>query len=338
MIAFSIFSNEYLFGNIILEEIPHPEGFLGTTLSFLSFLCHYIGSASFFAIVLPILYLCFDRKLGIKLGVGLLLSGVVNGFSKYLFENPRPTHLSENIMLLKSHADEAAFGFPSGHSHISILVWGIVFLRFKNVYIRLLSLFFIIFTPFSRMYIGVHYPGDVIGGFIMGFVTLVFIELLFHRKPNFPELPFTNTQDKSKILRSISLLIMAITFSILFFQNNASTRAHISSFSQAVSSSASMGGFLVGILLLKYAFKTNYFDWSYASSVTDFSLRFLILVPGIVLLYFGAGILGKTLFSNSDNYAYVYRYFRYFFLNLYIVLLAPYILKNIRNGIYLKGE
>ncbi|MCB1189439.1 MAG: phosphatase PAP2 family protein [Leptospiraceae bacterium] len=331
MDAYSVFSDNYLFGNGLLEKIPHPEGFLGGVFNILSFICHFMGGATFFAIFLPFLYLCFDRTLALKIGIGLLFSGFANGITKYFCENPRPSDLPLKIMKLQSHANETAFGFPSGHSHVSILVWGIFFLRFKNLYIRLVSVFFILFTPFSRMYIGVHYLGDVIGGFIMGLFTLVLLEFLFRKSPDFPDLSKIKENFRKKAIRSISLLIVALTIGVLFLQKKFMTEAHISSFSQAVSSSGSLGGFLVGILVLKYGFKHNYFDWSTVENVKEFAIRSLVLIPGILIFYFAMGYIGKILLSEQGDYTYLYRYSRYFLLNLYIVLLAPLIFKKLKK-------
>jgi membrane-associated phospholipid phosphatase len=107
--------------------------------------------------------------------------------AKYLFESARPIDLSDAILAVQSDLiKETSFGFPSGHSHVSILVWGILFLEFKNKFFRAFALVFIIlFTPFSRMYAGVHYPGDVLGGFTMGLTSLLLIEFLFFTNSKF---------------------------------------------------------------------------------------------------------------------------------------------------------
>ena len=124
-----LFENGYLFGNLLLETIPRPTGTLGEILRYLSTLCHFMGGANFFVFLLPFIYFCYSKNLGVKLGIALLSTAFFNGLAKYLFESVRPFDLSDAILAVQSDLiKEESFGFPSGHSHVSILVLTIQYL------------------------------------------------------------------------------------------------------------------------------------------------------------------------------------------------------------------
>ena len=326
-----LFENGYLFGNLFLEAIPHPTGTLGDILRWLSTLCHFMGGANFWVFLLPFVYFCYNKNFGVKLGVALLSTAFFNGLAKYFFESVRPIDLSDTILAVQSDLiKEISFGFPSGHSHVSILVWGILFLEFKNKFFRAFAVFIILFTPFSRMYAGVHYPGDVLGGFTMGLTSLLLIEFLFFKIPNFPYLHLEE-ESKAKVTRSISLGIIAITLASTLL-SKGTTHPQISSLEQVLIGTGSIAGFFVGLLYLTIFFPKAA-EWETVSSAKDLFTRAGFLLPGILLFYIGLGLVGKA-YHIEDS---LFRYFRYFVTNLYIVLLAPlgwyyFIRKNEANS------
>lgn len=312
------FQNEYLFGNVLLEAIPHPENFLGTILNIMTLVCHYMGGITFFVFSLPIVYLFYSRKFGSLLAYALFSTGIVNGLLKFFFESPRPTGLSEKFIEISSLVQEHSFGLPSGHSHVSILIWGLVFLEFKNLFLRIIASFFILLTPISRMYAGVHYPGDVIFGFLCGLVFLI----LFERyKIFFQDFPNLSKQDGVYLkIRSISLLTILLTLSPILLETSSNlSDAHLSSLSQVISASASLGGFIVANLLIKARF-------SHVSERVGLDAPFLVgalLVVSVLIFYFGLGSLSKKLLQDHS----LLRYLRYFVLIFIITYLIPYIVQ-----------
>jgi membrane-associated phospholipid phosphatase len=307
------FQNQYLFGNIILEMIPHPNGFLGNLLNILTIICHYLAGISTFVLLIPIIYFFYNRKLGIKLAIAVLSTGIINGLQKFQFSSPRPIGLSAQYYEIQNQIKELSFGFPSGHAHISILVWGLFYIQFKNIYIRILSLFFIIFTPFSRMYAGVHFLGDVLGGFIIGLISLFFLEWFFAKYPNFPNV--NEWKNASGAVHSSILAIIAFTLSFLLLEQDAISTAHKHSLIQIVSASGALAGLWFGIT--RWRLKFSNYD---LEDIKFFPTIFLLFIT-ISLFYIGMGRVSEHFFKDS----FLFRYVRYFLLNFIIIYTVPYL-------------
>ena len=109
-----------------------------------------------------------------------LFGVIVNNIIKFIVRRPRPT----NTMMFSS---ESSYSFPSGHSMMSMIFYGLIiyyvckFIKNKKLKILLVGLLssIIFFIGFSRIYLGVHYVTDVLGGFFFGIIYLViFIKIL----------------------------------------------------------------------------------------------------------------------------------------------------------------
>lgn len=114
----------------------------------------------------------------------LVLHGILIKLIKLVYDRSRPS--------LSHLVEEGGYSFPSGHSMATAIVVGsliiIVQQRIQNQHIKRLVqgllLLFILTIMASRVYLGVHYPTDVIGGALMGFAILS-IEFPFYDKLRF---------------------------------------------------------------------------------------------------------------------------------------------------------
>jgi hypothetical protein len=106
--------------------------------------------------------------MGIKLSVLTIFSTWVNDFLKMMFHAPRPYDFDSSV----GRASESSSGFPSGHAQ-SVFVFCLGFSSWRkksSVYIA--AIIFILVMSFTRLYLGVHFPTDIFGGWIAGFVVL----------------------------------------------------------------------------------------------------------------------------------------------------------------------
>lgn len=126
-----------------------------------------LGDAGIFWIILTIALLCFKRtrRAGVAMAVALLVGlGVTNLAIKPLVARIRPYIVDPSIVLLIP--PETEFSFPSGHTSTSFECAFVLFAYNRKAGIAAIVLAAII--GFSRLYLMVHYPTDVLAGVIFG--------------------------------------------------------------------------------------------------------------------------------------------------------------------------
>ena len=114
-----------------------------------------------------------NKKIGYSISINLIIITLLNLILKNIVQRPRP----EGYRLI----DETGYSFPSGHSMVSTAFYGlIIYIIWKNVKNKtikytsctLLSIL-VILIGISRIYLGVHYASDVLGGFLISIAYLI---------------------------------------------------------------------------------------------------------------------------------------------------------------------
>jgi len=132
-------------------------------------------SSAYALIVLSIILLAIikNKKIPLLISINLICAFITNQIAKSIFTRPRP--LGINLI------EESGFSYPSGHAMVSMSYFGfIAYLLYKKQpnkitkIILITTLFLTIITiGFSRIYLGVHYLSDVIGGFLLSTIYLI---------------------------------------------------------------------------------------------------------------------------------------------------------------------
>jgi membrane-associated phospholipid phosphatase len=129
----------------------------------------FLGSEEFYLLLLPLVYWCIDRALGARLIVLLLFSAVVNTVVKLVAAQPRPFMYDSRV---KAIATESTYGFPSAHAQNATAVWGLLGRTVRRRWFWGAIGALVAGIGVSRVYLGVHFPTDVLGGLALGVVAL----------------------------------------------------------------------------------------------------------------------------------------------------------------------
>ncbi len=181
----SLLKDTFWFGEEILNQM---HLFIGTWFDWFMIAITRLGNEMFYILFLPVAFWIYDKSITLKVGIVFLLSATINDMFKEMYQNPRPdpANLLEGIKQLNiKYKPVDSPGFPSGHTQGSVSFWGPIAYYVRNRWVMVFSLLMIILIPYSRIYLGVHYLGDVAGGYVLGACSLLLfisaIQLLHER-------------------------------------------------------------------------------------------------------------------------------------------------------------
>jgi len=131
----------------------------------------FCGEELFFLLFLPLIYWCLDRRNGAWLTVTFLVSAYINALAKTLAGQPRPADYSDSVWAFSDVGGSG--GFPSGHTQHSVVVWGFLAARWRKAWVWGVAIAAMLLIPLSRIYLGVHFPHDLAGGYLIGGLLLL---------------------------------------------------------------------------------------------------------------------------------------------------------------------
>lgn len=133
-----------------------------------------LGSQDVYIAMIVVIYLAFSARVGQRLGIGLLLSFYINQQAKAFFDTVRPFVL-EPSLLRSEAAGETALGaaFPSGHAQGATTFWLLAAYYAKRRWFWGVASALVLVIALSRIYLGVHFPVDIVGGVLLGIAVLL---------------------------------------------------------------------------------------------------------------------------------------------------------------------
>ena len=259
----------------------------------------FLGEPEFHLLLLPLLFWCVDLRLGARVGVFLLLSSYLNLGLKALVHQPRPFDLDPGLQLTSAEG----YGLPSGHAQLAVVAWGAMAAWTRKGWFWGVAISLMALIGLSRIYLGVHFPADVLAGWAVGGLSLaVYLAVL----------PGVERWLAGLELRWQLLLALGMP-AFLFLIHPAKNTA---------TAMGTLAGAGLG-LVLAY----RYVHFSAHGSLWQRVLRFLIGGVVVVLLYGGL----KVVFPGEGSSLYlVFRFLGFGIIGLWATLGAPWLFRRLR--------
>jgi membrane-associated phospholipid phosphatase len=245
---------------------------------------------NFYLFVFPLLYWCLDKRLGARLAY-LFFFGYdfSNSFLKDLLHTPRPSDPRLEVLVT-----ENSFAFPSGHAQGSTIFWGYLASWARRTWFWLAAGALILLISFSRLYLGIHYPQDVVGGLLIGLLVLaLFIWLEPKVSPIVARWPWLQ-----------QMAVGALLPVLIFFLARSDT-------------SARALGLLCGAGIA-LPLEAQTVGFSVSGSIWQRLARFLVGFVVVLIFYLGL----SALLPRTD----IMRFIRYAIVGIAMIWLAPWMI------------
>ena len=121
-----------------------------------------------------------DEKRGLRFGILMILSVWINLFMKDFLQQPRPFNLDPSLGMIAV----SGYGAPSGHAQLAAIFWILMAVWLKKVWpkrrtaIWAAAISVILLVGFSRLYLGVHFPTDLLAGWMLAGIILFIVFML----------------------------------------------------------------------------------------------------------------------------------------------------------------
>jgi membrane-associated phospholipid phosphatase len=260
-----------------------------------------LGEDYVFTALIGITYWCINKEVAIITFYVLISSGYLHYFLKMALRMERPPSFYRII-----GKEELSYGFPSGHTQNVATFWSWAWLKIRKNWFAIISIIIIFFVGLSRIYLGVHYLGDVIGGAIIGILFSIFSFKLSQVK-------IKKIKDPYSLLLKITpiLAIFLFFFSLLIFPDIKRDDPSVQL--------GSLFGLPIGIMLEK-----RYINFSTNVNLKRKILR-AIIGFGLVM------ILMVTLSPLLPSKIVYLRFTRYAIISLTAAFIVPLIFKIIEK-------
>lgn len=271
----------------------------------------YFGQEVIIIAVICLLYWCVNKRFAYLLGFTYFSAGLLIQTLKITFRIPRPWVLEPGFQAVESAVSGATgYSFPSGHTMGGTCLFAPIALQTKKYYVKLLCIAAFLLIGFSRLYLGVHTPKDVLTA--MG-LSLI-ISYAFYKMQH------VVLDTDRHLLKITVVLILIALFAAIYSLILLSQETIDTHYAMDACKTAGAGmGFAVG-----YYLERRFLNFDTATKTIGGQIAKIILGL-LVALFLKEGI--KMLFGTSI----ILKMFQYFLLVLWVLVIYPYLFTKFQS-------
>jgi len=285
-----------------LEGIRTP--FLDTVIGLIT----RLGEETIGIVILCTIFWCISKKMAYGIGIAFFLSGLTVQGMKIIFRIDRPWVADPTLNPIPSALEHATgYSFPSGHTQSAAALYGSLGAQVKQIPLKTIFFLIAILVGFSRLYLGVHTPLDVITSILISFL-LVFLALKIFAGDKIDK--------KREFILALFIALYAVTVIIIaavLYSNGKIEQYYVSDCLKAAGAAI---GFATGMFIERV-----YINFSESSkSILWHVIKLVSGIAGVLIIKEGLKlIIGTGLAVDT---------FRYFLMLLWIAAIFPLIIKR----------
>lgn len=217
-----------------------------------------LGGETAFLVLALIFFWCVDKRRGYYIMAVGFVGTIANQFLKLWFRIPRPWVRDGSFTAVEAaKGDAGGYSFPSGHTQTSVGTFGSIAASAKNRIVQVICITLAVLVGFSRMYLGVHTPADVLVGAAMALALVLIVKPVVYR----------GGHKGMKILIAV-MLAMAVGMLVYVERNSAGFAADDVNYLSGLKNAYTMLGCLIGVAVVYFVdyrflkFETDAIWWA----------------------------------------------------------------------------
>jgi membrane-associated phospholipid phosphatase len=310
------------FGISLIQALQTLSPALDGLMKFFTFL----GRIEFYLLLIPFIYWTIDKRLGMRALLVLIFIDTAGMTFKLLFHQPRPYWIGG----VKPLAEETSYGIPSTHASDSLAVGGYLAYRAKRTWFWVVLVILLFFIGLSRLFLGAHFPHDVLFGWLIGAIVLWGFMRSVDRIATWAKSKTLSVQIVIGFGISIALILIGLLLRLLISGTaDPASWSDYASEARTISPFFTLSGALFGSIV-GYTLMRQYARFQTSGKWRTRVLRYLLGILGVVLIYFGLDAVFGLITPDETTLGYALRYLRYAAATFWMTWGAPSVFLKMR--------
>lgn len=260
----------------------------------------HLGEETLFLVIAILFFWCINKREGYFILITGLVGTVVNQIAKLFFRVPRPWDLASFDISESVMKGAGGYSFPSGHTQNIAGTFGSIAAYNRKRWLSITCTVIIILVAFSRMYLGVHTPLDVVVSLLVALALVLGLRPLFATEERFK---------KSMPYVVIVSVILSASFLIYVLSISGDITLDPHNFGSGLKNACTLLGCTAGLVLV-YFIDSKFINFQTDGRWYAQIIKLVLGLLGVLAIKSGLSAPLTALFGNE----YIARAVRYFLI------------------------